>query len=171
MDNIMDSSTLLRKTAASLIDPEIEINQEVLDNAEMMIMRHQIFAQLQWIAFILNRLEALPKYMDALDETIDELDTKDIYESPPEVRIRYISALNQATKITIDIINSMMASKDAVGILVSQLKENLDFSIDNIEVKEEDIIEKLRNMKPEERQKLVGAVGTVLSAAAKIDKE
>jgi hypothetical protein len=142
-----------------------QVSEELIDSAESMIQAHQLYVSLLYVGMVMDRVTQLQYYFDALDEVVEEVDTKDLAEADPQTKLRAISVLNASIKSKIDVINSMMATRDAVGLLISSMKDH-QFG-PTTEIVEDttagkDLMARLQNMKPEQRQKVLGGMVSLL---------
>jgi len=142
-----------------------KIDPELIQYAEEVINVHQLIVQLTFVGLIIDRLPQLSNYNEALDALIEELDTKDLSEASIGDKIRAASVLNQSIKTTVDVINDMMASKDAVNMLIASLKDT--FGAGSSVLLEEggagkDLINKFNKMSAEKRQQLLAGAVTVI---------
>jgi len=151
-----------------------EIDQDLIAYAEDVIQVHQLIVQLSFVGLIVDRLPQLSYYNEALDNLIEQLDTHDLAEASLGEKIRAAAVCNQAIKTTVDVINDMMASKDAVNMLIASLKETFG---KNQAVAEEDtnsnkqLMNRLNNLSPKQRQQLLAGAVTVIRAQLAAEDE
>jgi len=156
------TDTLLHQMASTLLEAALtdtKIEQSLISEAETLITVHQLYVQLLYVGIIIDRVTQLPAYLDALDSVVSDMDLEGIAESSPQVKLRAVSALNQSIKTKVDLVNSMMASKDAIGVLISQMKENFGPNATPEEDGNAQVLGKIRDMSSEQRQKILsGAI-------------
>jgi len=167
-------NVLLHRMADTLLESVMSdtvVEKELISQAETLITIHQLYVQLLYVGVIIDRITQLPSYLDALDSLVEDIDLEDLAESTPQVKIRAISALNQSIKTKVELVNSMMASKDAVGILISQMKENFGYSEEGGESGDTQLLGKIKDMSSEKRQKVLGGVIQLLQQTMQGEKD
>lgn len=135
-----------------------KVSQELIDLAENVIHAHQVYVQLLYVGMVVGQITELANFLDALDNLVAEVDMEDLAEADTASKLRGISALNQAIKTKVEIISNMMASKDAIGMLTSSLKETFGDAETLLEEGGADtnMLNKLKDMEPEVRQRVLG---------------
>jgi hypothetical protein len=117
---------IVHKMASQLLDAVEtgeKVDPELIDYAQNVIEAHQMYVQLLYVGMVVDQITQLTHYFDTLDSTVEILDTEDLAETDPSVKVRAVAALNMAIKTKVDVINNMMASRDAIGMLVASLKD------------------------------------------------
>jgi hypothetical protein len=149
---------LASELQAAVISGEY-VDQELIELADNVLGAHQIYVQLLYVGMVVDRITQLAHYFEALDSIVEMVDTEDLAEASTGEKIRAISALNQAIKTKVEIISSMMASKDAVGMLTSSMKDT--FSSESglapvgVPDSQADFFTKMQNLPPDQRQRVV----------------
>jgi hypothetical protein len=151
---------------SSVIDGE-KVDKELLDYAENIIEVYQLYAQLLFVGMVVDRIGKLPYYFDALDAITYDLDVEDLAEADAAVKLRAVSAFNQAIKTKVEVIGTMMASKDGTGILRAGLRDTFGENSDLLDRTGTDktILDKLGEFTPEQRQRVLGGVINTLRAS------
>jgi hypothetical protein len=141
-----------------------QVSEELIDSATSMIQAHQLYVSLLYVGMVMDRVMQLQYYFDALDEMVEEVDTKDLAEADPQTKLRAVSVLSGAIKMKIDVINSMMATREAVGLLVSSMKDQFGHGGEAVEetVVGKDLMTRLQKMRPEQRQKVLAGMLSML---------
>ena len=140
------------------------VDKEILDYAENIIQVYQLYAQLLYVGMVVDRISQLPYYFDALDSVTYDLDTEDLAEADTSAKLRAVSAFNHAIKTKVDVIGTMMASKDGTGILQAGLRDTFGETSDLFEHSGADmnLLDKLKDYTPEQRQRILGGVINLL---------
>lgn len=157
---------------SSVIDGE-KVDKELLDYAENIIQVYHLYAQLLYVGMVVDRITQLPYYFDALDSVAYDLDVEDLAEADTSAKLRAVSAFNHTIKTKVDVIGTMMASKDGTGILRAGLRDTFG---DREEVFDADgadhnLLEKLQEYTPEQRQRILGGVVNVLRKSMVEDED
>jgi len=167
-----NGNILLHGMANSLLEAAVTdtvIEKGLIDQAETLITVHQLYVQLLYVGIIIDRIAQLPSYLDSLDSIVEDIDLEDIAEANVQVKIRAISALNQAIKTKVELVNSMMASKEAVGVLIAQLRENFGQEETSGGSEDAQLLDKIKDMPSEKRQKILGGVIQLLQTQLTTD--
>ncbi len=167
MSQATTKNSMVHQMAGELLDAISsgdQVSEGLIDSAESMIQAHQLYVSLLYVGMVMDRVTQLQYYFDALDEIVEEVDTKDLAEADPQTKLRAVSVLNNAIKAKIDVINSMMATRDAVGLLISSMKDQFGPTTEVVEdtTAGKDLMARLQNMKPEQRQKVLGGMVSLL---------
>lgn len=141
------------------------VDAELISYAEDVIQVHQLIVQLAFVGLIIDWLPQLSNYNVALDNLVEQIDTEDMAEATIGEKIRAASVLNQSIKTTVDVITHMMASKDAVNMLIASLKDT--FGPENAALLEEggankNLIERFQRLPTDQRQQLLAGVVTLI---------
>ena len=168
--NRNSSSNVVNGMAGQLLEAVTsgdKVSQELIDTAENIIQTHQLYVQLLYVGMVVERIGQLQNYFTALDSVIEDIDTEDIAEADVAGKLRAASVYNQSIKNKIDVINTMMSSRDAIGLLITSLKNTFG---GEQEAKEDagaagDLMAKLQDMKPAKRQEILGGIVTMLRGA------
>ena len=158
---------------ASVIDGE-KVDKDLLDYAENIIEVYQLYAQLLYVGMVVDRISQLPYYFDALDSITYDLDTEDLAEADASVKLRSVSAFNHAIKTKVDVIGTMMASKDGTGILRASLRDTFGEEVDLTgrgSSEDKNLLETLAGYTPEQRQRILGGVINVLRGSMIEDED
>jgi hypothetical protein len=143
-----------------------EVDPELIELADNVIRAHQVYVQLLYVSMVVDRITQLTHYFDALDATVEILDTEDLAEASTGEKIRAVSALNQAIKNKIEIINNMTASKDAIGMITANMKDTFGAAETLTEgiTKEgqEQFLNKLLSLPSNQRQRILSMVVTAI---------
>ena len=146
------------------------VDPELMKVAENLISSHNLYIQLLYVALILDRAKSLPLYFEAMDTFCDELHTEDSAEMGPAEKIGAVRSLTAAVKSQLDIVNSMLATKDASGVLIASLRD--EFLGADSKTEEGGPISSIANMKPSERQRiLTGVINDLRGIATKISRK
>jgi len=166
-------NVLLHRMADTLLESATSntvVEKGLISQAETLITVHQLYVQLLYVGVIIDQITQLPSYLEALDSIVEDIDLEDLAEASPRVKLGAISALNQSIKTKVELVNSMMASKDAVGILISQMKENFGYGEEAEEESgDAQVMSKIKDMSSEGRQKVLGGVIQLLQKTMKGD--
>lgn len=142
-----------------------DIDPELISYAEDVIKIHQLIVQLSFVGLIIDRLPQLANYNDALEDLLYQLEA-DFAEADIPDKIRAAQMLNQSVKTTVDIINDMMASKDAVSMLIASLKDNFGEGSSGQLVDEDgddkNLMNKFSSLPADKRQQLLAGFVTLL---------
>lgn len=139
------------------------VDPDLISYAEDVIQVHQLVVQLAFVGLIVDRIPQLAVYNEALDNLIGQLDTKDLAEASIGEKIRAASVMNNSVKTTIDVINEMMSSKDAVNMLISSMKNQFgDEGAAVAKANESTLISRFQSLKPEARQQLLAGAVTLI---------
>jgi hypothetical protein len=121
---------------------------------------------------VVDRITQLPHYFNALDAIVEDVDTHDLAEADATTKLRAVTAINAAIKSKVDIINNMVASKDATGLLVANFKDMFGHNIELFEEGEgQELMSKIQGMKPEKRQRVLGGVVNLLRTLAEEEEK
>jgi len=171
MDNQKNRASLVHQLATELLDAVAtgeQVDPELLVQAEKFIQAHQLVVQLLYVGMVVDRISQLPHYFDALDAIIEDVDMRDLAEADAGTKLRAVGAINAAIKSKVEIINNMMASKDATGLLVANLRETFGETVNLFEEGGgKDLMTKIQEMTPEKRQRFLGGVISSLKTAMK----
>jgi len=150
-----------------------KVSNELIDYAENVIQAHQVYVQLLYVGMVVGQINSLADYLNAMDQLAADIDIEDLAEADVPVKVRGITAFNQAVKTKVDIISSMMASKDAIGMLTSSLRETFGQKDSLLEEGGADsgMMQKLKDMSPEVRQRVLGAAVSKLRESMVGDEE
>jgi hypothetical protein len=134
------------------------VDPAMIDLAENMLHAHQVYVQLLYVGMVVDRITQLPYYFEVLDSIVETLDTEELAEATTAEKIRSTSALNMAIKTKVDVISSMMASKEAVGMITASMKDTFG---DGETILEEggaskDLLERLKDLPAHTRQRILG---------------
>lgn len=161
MRNSEDPSAIVENMAGQLlaaVSTGDAVDADLIDYAEQVIQAHQVYVQLLYVGMVVEQITKLTMYFAAQDDLVEDLDLEAILESTPAEKIRAVSALNQAIKTKVEIIGSMMASKEAIGMLTASLKDT--FGDGEVLLKEggadNNFMEALKALDPEQRQRVLG---------------
>lgn len=144
-----------------------KVSQELIDTAENIIQTHQLYVQLLYVGMVVERITQLQHYFSALDDVIEDIDTEDIAEADVMGKLRAAAVYNQSIKNKIEVINTMMSSRDAIGLLISSLKDTFggEQKIMEDTGAGQDLMAKLQGMSPAKRQEILGGIVTMLRGA------
>lgn len=176
MSQATDKNSIVHQMAGELLDAITsgdQVSEELINSAESMIQAHQLYVSLLYVGMVMDRVTQLQYYFDALDEVVEEVDTKDLAEAEPQTKLRAISVINGAIKSKIDVINSMMATREAVGLLISSMKDQFGPTTEIVEDSSagKDLMARLQSMKPEARQKVLGGMISLLRGVMPEDSD
>jgi len=148
-----------------------EVTPELIALAENVIHAHQVYVQLLYVSMVVDRITQLTHYFDALDSVIEVLDTEDLSEASTGEKIRAVSGLNQAIKTSVEVINNMMASKDAIGMITANMKDTFGaaevISEGMTAEGQETFLAKMSSLPANQRQRILsGAVTAIQKAMA-----
>lgn len=165
-----DSNDVVHRMAGQLLEAVTsgdKVSDELIEAAENIIQTHQLYVQLLYVGMVVGRITQLQHYFDALDAIIEVVDTEDLAESDTATKLRAASVYNQSIKTKIDVINTMMSSRDAIGLLISSLKTTFGSGeeVTDDEAPTKDLMSKLRNMPPAKRQEILGGIVSMLRKA------
>ena len=156
-----DPSAVVENMAGQLLEAVSTgdaVDPELIEYAEQVIQAHQVYVQLLYVGMVVEQITKLTMYFAAQDDLVEDLDLESILEGTPAEKIRAVSALNQAIKTKVEIIGSMMASKEAIGMLTANLKDT--FGEGEALLKEggadNNFMDALRALPPEQRQRVLG---------------
>ena len=170
-----DGARVAHEMAGTLLSSVIEgekVDKELLDYAENIIEVYQLYAQLLYVGMVVDRIGQLPYYFDALDSITYDLDTEDLAEADASVKLRAVSAFNHAIKTKVDVIGTMMASKDGTGILRAGLRDTFGERAELPSYGDDkNLLEKLGEYTPEQRQRILGGVINVLRTSMIEDED
>lgn len=165
-----DSMGVVQQMAEQLLEAVTKgdtVSEDLIETAENIIQTHQLYVQLLYVGMVVERITQLQHYFKALDTVIEDVDTEDLAEADVGSKLRAVSSLNQSVKNNIEVVNTMMASREAVNMLLTQMKEA--FADDHITVETteagQDIVSKLESMAPDKRQEILGGIITMLRGA------
>jgi hypothetical protein len=150
-----------------------KVDSALLDFADNVIRAHQIYVHLLFVSMVVDRITQLTHYFEALDSVVEVLDTEDLAEASTAEKIRAIAAFNQAIKTKVEIITSMMASKDGIGMLVSNMKDTFGdtASLTKAGVSEENPLATIENLPADQRQRVLAAITRLFTNKMKEGKE
>ena len=156
-----ESTDIVHELSGELLEAVMsggKVSSELIALAENVIHAHQVYVQLLYVGMVVGQITELANFLDALDNLVADVDMEDLAEADTAVKLRGITAFNQAIKTKVEIISNMMASKDAIGMLTSSLKETFGDSETLLEEggADSNMLEKLKSMTPEARQKVLG---------------
>ena len=148
-----------------------EVDPQLIELADNVIHAHQVYVQLLFVTMVVDRITQLTHYFEALDSVVEILDTEDLAEASTGEKIRAVSALNQAIKTKVEIINNMMASKDAVGMITANMKDTFGaaeaLSDGMTSEGQEQFLTKMASLPPNQRQRVLSVTVTALQEALK----
>jgi hypothetical protein len=161
-------SGVVQKMAGELLEAVTrgdKVSKELIETAENIIQTHQLYVQLLYVGMVVERITQLQYDFQALDAVIEDIDTEDIAEADAGTKLRAVTAYNQSIKNKIDVINTMMSSRDAIGLLISSLKETFGGEPEVFEDAGagQELMGKLAGMTPAKRQELLGGIVTMLA--------
>ncbi len=136
-----------------------KVSSELIALAENVIHAHQVYVQLLYVGMVVGQITELANFLDALDNLVADVDMEDLAEASITEKLRGITAFNQAIKTKVEIISNMMASKDAIGMLTSSLKETFGDAETLLAEggADSNMLKKLKDMPPEARQRILGS--------------
>ena len=146
-----------------------EVDPQLIELADNVISAHQVYVQLMYGSMVVDRITQLTHYFDALDATVEALDTEDLAEASTGEKIRAVSALNQAIKTKIEIINNMMASKDAIGMIAANMKDTfgaVEVLAEGVSAEgQEAFLAKMQALPADQRQRVLSVAVTAIRKA------
>ena len=151
-----------------------KVDPELLDFADNVIRAHQVYVQLLFVSMVVDRITQLTHYFDALDSVVEFVDTEDLAEASTAEKIRAISAFNQAIKTKVEIISSMMASKDGIGMLTANMKDTFGDAASltgSGSVSDSNPLVFLENLPADQRQRVLAAATRIFVENMKNRKE
>lgn len=155
-----EQSSLALEIASQLLDAvqtgAKTVDKQLLDMAENVLHAHAVYVQLLYVAMVVDQITRLTQYFETLDELVETVDIEDFAEASTAEKVRGISAMNMAIKTKVEVINNMMASKEAIGMLISSMKDTFG-SGDLIETTgiSKTLLEKLQSLPAEQRQRVL----------------
>lgn len=162
-----EQSSLAMEIASQLLDAvqtgEKTVDKKLLDMAENVLLAHSVYVQLLYVAMVVDQITRLTQYFETLDELVEHVDIEDFAEASTAEKVRGISAMNQAIKTKVEVINNMMASKEAVGMLISSMKDTFGTGalIETTGISKT-LLEKIQSLPAEQRQRvLTTALGAI----------
>lgn len=161
MRNPENPSAIVETMAAELLEAVStgeNVDSELIEYAENVIRAHQVYVQLLYVGMVVEQITQLVLYFKTQDELVEDLDTKVLAQANNAEKIRAVTALNSAIKTKVEIINSMMASKDAIGMLTSSLRDTFAGG-DSLLIEggaDENILNMLKELPSDQRQRIVG---------------
>lgn len=171
------SSGVVQQMAEQLLEAVTKgdkVSEELIETAENIIQTHQLYVQLLYVGMVVERISALQHYFKALDVVLEDVDTEDLAEADAGTKLRAVSSFNQSIKNNIEVVNTMMASREAVNMLLTQMRDAFAddhrIAVDNPEASQ-DIVGKLEAMAPDKRQEILGGIVTMLRGAMTPDEE
>ncbi len=169
-----NDSTMALDMAGSLreaLETGDRVDKELIDLAENMLHAHQVYVQLLYVGMVVDRITQLPYYFEVLDDIVETLDTEELAEATTAEKIRSTSALNMAIKTKVEVINSMMASKEAVGMITASMKDT--FGEGEIDLKEggasKDLLTRLSDLPAHQRQRILGMTVNLITEEMRRD--
>lgn len=157
---------ILAHVATELLDEivssESEVNEELLRVAESLIEAHQFYAQLQFVDLIITRMKGLPFYLDAMDTLMEDVTVEELAEMTPDQKLRAISVVEKALKTQLDVVNTMLASKEASAVLIANLKETFRDKISLEDAEDSEEPNKFGNLSPDGRHRAIKAAISIL---------
>jgi len=160
-DNVRVAHEMANTLLATVLDGD-KVEKGLLDYAENIIQVYQLYTQLLFVGLVVDRITQLPYYFDALDSIVKDLDMEDLAEADTSSKLRAVSAFNHAIKTKVDVIGTMMASKDGTGILKSGLRDAFGETVQPKGEEDKNLLDKLSGLPPEKRQRILGGVINVL---------
>jgi len=156
-------------TSIAIGDETTPVDKELLDTAENLILAHQFYVQLSFVDLIIKRVKKLGIYFDTMDAFTEELYAEDMAEMAPQEKVRGVQALTNATRVQLETVNSMLASREASNTLISTLRENFAGSQSPKESEDTGaLLDKIKQMTPDKRQRVLrGAVQALKTFAQK----
>jgi hypothetical protein len=146
------------------------VDQDLLKTAENLITSHHFYVQLLFVKMIIERMRSLDSYYETMDALTEDVSTDDIGEMTSSEKIRGIQAICGAVKIQLDIVNTMLASKDASAAMISSLKESFSILDPEDREKTEDILKDISTMSPLQRQRVLKGTVHALRQLAQKEK-
>ena len=153
---------LAEKLRSSLLAKESP-DEEFLEEIRGLIRVHALYVELISVMVALERVDAIPTYIQALDKLVSGLNT-DMYSLTPEQVVNTLRVINGAVQDTYQIIRDMTSGRDATTVLLTQLDQLVQTA--NGEVSTSALQDKLKAMSPEQRARVVAAAQHVASAYA-----
>lgn len=133
------------------------VDKQLLKTAESLITSHHFYVQLLFVSMVIDRMKKMDMYMETMDLLAEDISSEDIAEMTPIEKVRALQAFTGSVKYQLETVQTMLASKDASGVLVASLRETFageaDFKNDREEA--QDIISGLQSMKPDQRQRIL----------------
>ena len=170
----LDGKNLVEGMASKLLEAMTKggkVDKETLDLAVNIIETHQLYIQLLYVGMVVERINQLQRDFATQDELIEEIDIHDLAEADPTVKARMVAVLNQSIKTKVDVINNMIASRDAVGLLISGLRETFGGGIEDHTGAEKDMLTKFAELPPSKRQDMLGGIINQVVKAAMTNEE
>lgn len=146
------------------------VDQDLLESAENLITSHHFYVQLLFVNLIIERMRALEAYFETMDLLTEEIATEDIGEMNSAEKIRGVAAIQSAVKTQLDIVNTMLASKDASAAMISSLKEAFSTATPRATEEGESVLDNLGQMSPEKRQRILKGTIEALRTLAHKEK-
>lgn len=158
---VSDQSSLAMEMASQLLEAvqtgEKTVDKKLIDMAENVLHAHQVYVQLLFVGMVVDQITQLTHYFDTMDQLVETVDIEDFAEATTSEKVRGIAALNQAIKVKVEVINTMMASKEAIGMLTSSMKDT--FGDGEVSLEEggasKTLLDRLKTLPAEQRQRVM----------------
>jgi hypothetical protein len=160
-DNVRVAHEMATTLLSTVIDGD-KVEKGLLEYAENIIQVYQLYTQLLFVGMVVDRITQLPYYFDAIDSIVQDLDVEDLAEADTSAKLRAVSAFNHAIKTKVDVIGTMMASKDGTGILKASLRDAFGETEQPKGEEDKNLLDRLAGLSAEKRQRVLGGVINVL---------
>jgi len=165
--------TVLKDMAEQLLGAmtsDIEVDDSLLSTAENLISTHHLYIQLLFVSLLMDRARNINLYFEAMDAFCEDLSVEDVSEMTPGEKTNAMRAITTSVKSQLEVVNSMLATKEASGVLIASLRD--EFGRKEVEVKDEDnVLGDIQSMKPEQRQRVLRGTVQALRELARKESE